>query len=165
MKRAMSIVLMAAFAAGCSRQGGPCDPEQVEAYFSLPAEAALPAVGRICKYPPGLQAMLDDLERVAPDMRAMIVAKGISENIFLFKRVCPKASDVFETLAALPPENKTTFLIEGCGLQGLGLARRDEMVGADMVNLLVAVMLYGWMKDEEVPRAREICRFALGLRR
>lgn len=164
MKQAMLVILVAAFATGCSHKSSPCDPEQVEGFFTLPADAALPAVGHICKYPPELQAMLNDLENVSPDMRAMMVAKGIHKNISLFRRVCPKASEVFEAVAAMPPDKKTTFLIEGCGLQNLGLARRDEMVDADLANLLVAVMLYGWMKDEEVPRAKEICRFVMGLK-
>lgn len=59
MKRVLLITLVAASLAACS-QKGPCDPEKVKAYFTLPIDKALGGARLICKYPGTLQTMLDN---------------------------------------------------------------------------------------------------------
>jgi hypothetical protein len=162
MKRAILVILLAISLIACSKKG-PCDPEKVEAFFTLPKDKALGGARLLCKYPPSLQSMLDGLDQAAPDQRPAIVAKGVTQNILYFQRACPRAAQVFKLVAEVPAAQKTAVLVQGCGLEQLGLARRYEMMGADLENLMVAVMLYGWMQDEEVSQARKICRYILGL--
>jgi hypothetical protein len=107
--------------------------------------------------------MLDGLDAASPDQRPAIVAKGVTQNILYFQRACPRAAHVFKVVAEVPSGQKSAMLVQGCGLEQLGLARRYEMQAADLENLIVAVLLYGWMQDEEVPQARDICRHILGL--
>lgn len=59
--------------------------------------------------------MLDDLEKVSPDRRAMVVAKGISEDLSFFARVCPEALDVFK---AAPGDGIETLTVGGRGGRG-----------------------------------------------
>jgi hypothetical protein len=162
MKRVFLVILLSMSLIACSKKG-PCDPEKVEAFFTLPKDKALAGARLLCKYPASLQSMLDGLDQAAPDQRPAIVAKGVTQNILYFQRACPRAAQVFKLVAEVPAAQKTAVLVQGCGLEQLGLARRYEMMGADLENLMVAVMLYGWMQDEEVPQARRICRYILGL--
>ena len=162
MRRAILIILVAAALAACSKKG-PCDPDQVKGFFTLPKDKALGAARMLCKYPPALQSMLDGLDMASPEMRPAIAAKGVSENILYFQRACPRAAHVFKVVAEVAPEQKTAMLVQGCGLEQQGLARRYEMLNADVVNVMVAVVLYEWMQEKEVPRARDICRYILGL--
>ena len=162
MKRAILIILLASSFIACSKKG-PCDPDKVKAFFTLPKDQALGAARLLCKYPASLQSMLDGLDQAAPDMRPAIAAKGVTQNIIYFQRACPKAAQVFKLVAEVPPKQKSAMLVQGCNLEEQGLARRYEMLSADLVNLMVAVMLYEWMQEQEVPRARDICRYLLGL--
>jgi hypothetical protein len=162
MRRTILIILVAASLAACSKKG-PCDPDKVKAFFTLPKDKALGAARLLCKYPAGLQSMLDGLDMASPDMRPAIAAKGVTQNILYLQRACPRAAHVFKVVAEVPAGQKTAMLVQGCGLERQGLAKRYEMLGADVVNLMVAVMLYEWMQEQEVPQARKICRFILGL--
>jgi hypothetical protein len=162
MKRAILISLLAMSLIACSKKG-PCDPEKVEAFFTLPKDKALGGARLLCKYPPALQSMLDGLDQASPDQRPAIAAKGVTQNILYFQRACPRAAHVFKVVAEVPAEQKTAMLVQGCGLEQQGLAKRYEMLNADLVNLMVAVMLYEWMQEKEVPQARDICRYLLGL--
>ena len=162
MRRVILIILVAISLVACSKKG-PCDPEKVKAFFSLPQDQALGGARHLCKYPAGLQTMLDGLEMASPDQRPAIAAKGVTQNILYFQQACPRAAHVFKVVAEVPAAQKTAMLVQGCGLEQQGLAKRYEMLGADLVNLMVAVMLYEWMQEKEVPRARDICRYLLGL--
>lgn len=162
MRRAILIIVLASSLVACSKKG-PCDPQKIEAFFTLPKDKALGAARLLCKYPASLQSMLDSLDMASPDQRPAIAAKGVTQNIIYFQRACPRAVHVFKVVAEVSAEQKTTMLVQGCGLEQQGLARRYEMQGADLVNLMVAVMLYEWMQEKEVPQARDICRYILGL--
>jgi hypothetical protein len=162
MNRVVLIILLASSLAACSKQE-PCDPEKVAAFFTLPKDNALGGARSICKYPPALQTMLDNLDMASPDQRAALVAKAISQDISHFQRVCPRAAGVMRVVAEVSAKQKNYMLDQGCGLERLKLASRTEILHADVDRLLVAIMVYGWMKEEKVPQAHKICRRIMGL--
>jgi len=162
MKRVLLAILLASFMIACSKKV-PCDPEKIEAYFQLPADKALGGARFICEYPHGLQKMLESVDMASPDQRLQLVARAVSEDISHLELVCHRAVGVFRELEEVAPDRRVSLLIEGCHLTSLGLASRAEMLRADLSKLMVAVMLYGWMQEKQVPQAKRICRFILGM--
>ena len=158
----LALVWLASLSTACTKDG-PCDPGKVESFMQVPKDQAILAVHHICKYPEALGAMLKELEQVPDDMRLMIVSKGMTTNMDLLIEVCPAFVQAMKSIAESEAGRKSALLVKWCDLDKLGLAGREKLERAEISRLMVGMLVYQWMQDQEVPEAKKIALRILGI--
>ena len=136
-----------------------------ETYMFAEGTGAVEAAGEICTYSDSLAAMFRDLQSAPPDGRMMYVLKALAEDPTLILGLCgADGYQVFASMARVAREDASEFLVDGCKLDQLGLAPREVLTLADADRLIVAALVFTWMKSAEVPekQAQRACRKILG---
>lgn len=95
------------------------------------------------------QDMLNLLEAydVPSEQRASAIFDAIQENMSEWRLVCPNDGDVvIHSLASAHPEMRASVLFEACDLQRLGLIEESDVGQSDYVSLIVAHLLWDYLK-------------------
>ena len=86
---------------------------------------------------------LHAITQSAPDMRATMLAKSLSENMRLLEEVCgPEASALMRSLGTMDVSGRDTALWDGCDLERHGLISKPDRTGSDPLLAVVAHMVF-----------------------
>jgi hypothetical protein len=159
----VAVVFVSVFAATGCKKKDPCPPDMVSGFFEVSPQQALSAVKDFCAFPSDLAKMLKGISQAGAEQRALLIARTINEDIGVFKRVCPKANEVFRGIGNVPEAQRISWMYDQCSFAQLGLADKAELAKTDLSTLWVGAMVYGWLKEEGVKDARRIARHMLAL--
>ena len=115
--------------------------------------------------PGGLMQALRGINQAPPDMRDIVVFRGVATEIGLWTAVCPSGADAIATMAKLSPDEQTKALVEACDLAShVDFANRDELLAASPADVMLASLAYVYLEKNNngADRARAAARGLLG---
>ncbi len=114
------------------------DPEQ-HAMFAAVALAELEKP----RLPASMVEGLDALKSVAPEQRALVLAKTIEKNIELLDEACDTdAAELMRTLATASLDDRPKMVWDTCKLERHGLLTAADRASAEPIAAMVAHMVY-----------------------
>ncbi|MDX9719192.1 MAG: hypothetical protein RBU37_00490 [Myxococcota bacterium] len=116
--------------------------------------------------PDGIQSAAEAFSSVAPDKRAMMVARGLASSLDTVARACGDARSTLEAIGTSSRDEAFGLLVESCQLAALlsedelAELRRDE--STEPLSVLLALTLNAWLHDAGVSESRTLARRMLG---